>query len=276
MVQDLGFRTGGGVARAERPERLDSAMTVDDRVLEQAEEVLGYRFQDRSLLETALTHASIADDRLESNERLEFLGDAVLGYLVCEELYRRYEHLLEGELTKIKSAVVSRNLCAHIAREMGLDQMIALGKGMHGRDALPSSLAAAVFESVLGAILLDGGIEAAKDFVISCMKPHIEEAASSGHQQNFKSVLQQHAQAHLEHQPIYVLLGESGPDHAKCFEIAVQLGNRRFPSCWAASKKQAEQQAALNALQELGLIRTTSQGQIVYVPEELESSGDSE
>ncbi len=248
-------------------------MTLDEATLAEAERVLGYRFAQRELLERALIHASIADDRLASNERLEFLGDAVLGYVVCEHLYRTYEDLLEGELTKIKSAVVSRSLCARIARELGLDGMIALGKGMQVREELPSSLAAAVFESVIGAILLDGGIEPARLFIMEHLHAHIEEAASSGHQQNFKSVLQQHAQAHLDHQPVYVLVNESGPDHAKRFEIAVQLGGRRFESCWAASKKQAEQKAAFRALEELGLIRTTRDGVAVYVPEDLESSG---
>lgn len=251
-------------------------MAVDEATLDHAERILGYTFRDRGLLDRALTHASIADDRLLSNERLEFLGDAVLGYIVCEELYARYEDLLEGELTKIKSAVVSRTLCARIANELGLDQMILLGKGMQGREALPTSLSAAVFESVIGAILLDGGIEAARDFVIAKLAPHVEAAASSGHQQNFKSVLQQHAQAHMEDQPVYLLLDEKGPDHAKCFEIAVQLGMRKFRSCWAASKKQAEQQAALNALDELGLIRRTGDGRLVYVPEAMESAEDAE
>lgn len=246
-------------------------MNIDDQTLSEAERVLGYCFKDRSLLQQALIHASVADDRLASNERLEFLGDAVLGYVVCEHLYRTYEDLLEGELTKIKSAVVSRTLCAKIAKELGLDQMIALGKGMQVRDELPSSLAAAVFESVIGAILLDGGVEAARVFVVTKLTPHIEEAASSGHQQNFKSVLQQHAQAHMEHQPVYVLVDETGPDHAKRFEMAVQLGSRRFASCWARSKKQAEQRAAFSALEALGLIRTTSDGTFVYVPEELEA-----
>jgi ribonuclease-3 len=237
--------------------------------IRKVESVLGYTFSDPALLERALTHASIADDRLESNERLEFLGDAVLGYVVCEELFRQFDDLLEGELTKIKSAVVSRQLCARIAKELGLDQMLSLGKGMQARDSLPSSLAAAVFESVIGAILLDGGIDVARRFILEHIAPHIEEAAASGHQQNFKSVLQQHAQAHLDHQPVYVLKRETGPDHAKRFEIAVQLGDRVFDSCWASSKKRAEQKAALIALEELGLIRETRDGQVVYVPEEM-------
>ena len=250
-------------------------MALSPESLQKIESVLGYSFGDPSSLERALTHASIADDRLESNERLEFLGDAVLGYVVCEELYRHFDDLLEGELTKIKSAVVSRQLCARIAKELGLDQMLRLGKGMQARDSLPSSLAAAVFESVIGAILLDGGIDAAKRFILEQVEPHIEEAAASGHQQNFKSVLQQHAQAHLDDQPVYVLKSETGPDHAKKFEIAVQLGERFFESSWASSKKRAEQKAALIALEALGLIRETRDGQVVYVPEEMfESPND--
>lgn len=244
-------------------------VALSDESVNKIESVLGYSFSDPSLLERALTHASIADDRLESNERLEFLGDAVLGYVVCEELYRQFEDLLEGELTKIKSAVVSRQLCARIAKSLGLDRMLSLGKGMQARDNLPSSLAAAVFESVIGAILLDGGIDEAKRFIVTHIAPHIEEAAASGHQQNFKSVLQQHAQARLDHQPVYILKSETGPDHAKKFEIAVQLGDRLFASSWASSKKRAEQKAALIALGELGLIHETRDGHVVYVPEEM-------
>lgn len=249
-------------------------MGVEESALDKAEHILGYSFRDRSLLAQALTHASIADDRLRSNERLEFLGDAVLGFIVCEELYRLYDDLLEGELTKIKSAVVSRHLCAMVARDLGLDRLLLLGKGMQARDNLPSSLSAAVLESVIGALLLDGGIDAARRFIIEHMSSHIEEAAASGHQQNFKSVLQQHAQAHMDHQPVYLLISESGPDHAKRFEIAVRLGERMFTGSWASSKKRAEQNAALLALEELGLIRETRDGQVIYVPEEMESAGE--
>lgn len=251
-------------------------MGVDESALDKAEKILGYSFRDRSLLSQALTHASVADDRLQSNERLEFLGDAVLGYIVCEELYRQYDDLLEGELTKIKSAVVSRHLCAKVARGLGLDRLLLLGKGMQARESLPSSLSAAVLESVIGAVLLDGGIDAARRFVIEHLSVHIEEAAASGHQQNFKSVLQQHAQAHMDHQPVYLLINESGPDHAKKFEIAVRLGDRTFTPSWASSKKRAEQNAALLALEELGLIRETREGRVIYVPEEMHSTADEE
>ena len=241
-------------------------MVIEDGVFEGAEDALGYAFKDRSLLQTALTHASIADARLASNERLEFLGDAVLSFVVCEALYKRFDDLLEGELTKIKSAVVSRRQCARIARNLELDRYLVLGKGMRSRPALPGSLSAAVYEAVIGAIFLDGGIRAARRFIMKHMADHIDAAATSGHQHNFKSVLQQHAQSEGEPTPEYVLLDEKGPDHAKAFQVCVQMGNERFESCWSGSKKQAEQDAALATLRALGLIQDDKHGRVLYVP----------
>ncbi|MEO1128849.1 MAG: ribonuclease III [Planctomycetota bacterium] len=249
-------------------------MSVDQSVLQQAEQVMGHTFADRDILRLALTHASIADDRLESNERLEFLGDAVLGMLVCEYLYHHYPTLLEGEMTKIKSAVVSRRMCAKITTELGLERLLSLGKGMRSRSMLPSSLAAAVLESVLGALYIDAGMDGVRDFLMPKLAPHIDQAARSGHQQNFKSVLQQYAQQTCGVSAEYVLLDEKGPDHAKCFEVCAEVDGRRFESCWAPSKKQAEQQAALVALQTLGLLRRTAEGHVIYVPEQVDVLDD--
>lgn len=222
-------------------------------MINQAAQVLGYTFTDPSLLEEALTHASSAGSRLESNERMEFLGDAILGCVVCEYLYHAFPDLLEGDMTKIKSAVVSRKVCAKISEAIDLSGMLNLGKGMSGRPGLPSSVAAAVLESIIAAIYLDGGLDPARDFILRELKPYIHEAEASSHQQNFKSVLQQLAQKHLPNNPSYVLLDAKGPDHAKAFEVCVQLGGRNFGSAWANSKKEAEQHAALQALVELGL-----------------------
>lgn len=222
-------------------------------MIDDAAEILGYRFTNEQLLCEALTHASSADSRLKSNERMEFLGDAILGYTVCEYLYQNYPDLLEGDLTKIKSAVVSRRICALVSKSINLSSMLNLGKGMSGRPGLPSSVAAAVLESIIAAIYLDGGMESAQAFILKHLKPYIEEAADSAHQENFKSVLQQIAQKHMPGNPIYVLLDEKGPDHAKAFEVCVQIGDQSFASAWANSKKEAEQKAALNALCELGL-----------------------
>jgi ribonuclease-3 len=230
---------------------------------ERAEQVLDYQFRDESLLREALTHASSAGDRLQSNERMEFLGDAILGFVVCEHLYQQYTGLLEGELTKIKSSVVSRRVCARISHRIGLAAMLDLGKGMEGRPGVPNSVAAAVFESVVAAIYLDGEMEPARQFILTRTEPYIQEAAESAHQQNFKSVLQQHAQKTMPQTPNYMLLNEQGPDHAKCFEVCVEIGGQRYGSAWASSKKEAEQKAALLALSELGLAEIDEHDKVV-------------
>lgn len=219
--------------------------------LDRAREITGYLFSDPDLLLTSLTHSSFAGSRLESNERLEFLGDAVLGMVVCEELYRRFEDWLEGELTKVKSFVVSRRVCAAIADEIGLTDLLILGNGVDTRSALPTSLRAAVFEAVIGAILLDGGINPAKEFILRSVGTHIDRCTATENQDNHKSSLQQFAQRWLSATPHYESLDEQGPDHCKCFEVCVVIGGRRYPSAWGSSKKEAEQEAARKALEQL-------------------------
>lgn len=227
-------------------------------VFERAEAAIGYRFKDRSLLNAALTHASVANHRLQSNERLEFFGDAILALVVCQELFERFPDLLEGELTKIKSTVVSRATCAEVSRTIGLPELLFLGKGMAGRSRLPNSLAAAVLEALIAAIYLDGGgLQEARRFILQHMSDHISQAADSDHKRNFKSQLQQYSQRALNGTPNYDLLDEQGPDHSKCFEICVAIHGRRFPPAWGASKKEAEQKAAYNALCELCQIRAS-------------------
>jgi ribonuclease III len=235
---------------------------MDPIDIQRVEEVVGHQFRDHQLLKTGLTHASLVDSRLQSNERLEFLGDSVLGLVVCDYLFTHYPDLLEGEMTKIKSMVVSRRVCAEVAAELGLEEVLRLGKGMSRRSALPGSVLAAVLESLIGAVYLDGGLEVAREFILRMMRRRIEQAARSGHQHNFKSVLQQTAQQTMGMTPQYVVLDEKGPDHAKCFEVAVEIGARRFGSCWGPSKKQAEQDAALQALRELGLATNEENGEI--------------
>lgn len=214
----------------------------------------------------ALTHASTTENGLNSNERLEFLGDSVLGIVVCERIYRRYPSLREGEMTKIKSVVVSRETCARIARQIGLEPLLSLGKGMQGGE-LPASLSACAFESVIGALFLDAGFDRAAAFLIPLVEPLIDKAAASGHQQNFKSVLQQYAQHHLNATPTYRVLDEKGPDHSKCFKITVEVAGRRFEPCWGATKKKGEQEAALAALRELGLIEDMEGDVRVVMPD---------
>jgi len=232
---------------------------MNEEIRLQAESILDYTFKDPDLLNEALTHASVADTRLKSNERMEFLGDAILGMVVCECLYTAYPSLLEGDMTKIKSSAVSRRTCSEVACQLGLDQFLKIGKGLSSHNDLPESISAAVMESVIAAIYLDGGCDAAARFIRTHFIPVIEQCADNGHQYNFKSVLQQYVQGCCESHATYHLLDEKGPDHAKCFKMRVEIDDRQFPSSWAASKKQSEQQAALNALIELGVAQIDAQ-----------------
>ena len=214
--------------------------------------ILDYRFEDITLLRAALTHASGADHRLGSNERLEFLGDSILGAIVCEQLYRKFPDYLEGELTRIKSVVVSRRTCAKISVRLGFEEFLILGKGMGTQDATPSSILADVFESLVGAIYLDGGMDAAKRFIVRHIETEIDETVGGLIGNNYKSSLQHVAQRLFNETPTYLLLDEKGPDHSKCFMIAAQIRGHRYPSAWGRNKKEAEQHAAMNALLELG------------------------
>jgi len=198
------------------------------------------------------------ENRLLSNERLEFLGDAVLALVICEVLFEQFGDYLEGDLTKIKSMLVSRGTCARLCRELKLNKLLKVGKGMVSSRALSGSLAAGLFEALIAAIYLDGGYNAAKDFVLRTFGPLIERADANQSQGNFKSVLQQYAQEKLDTTPVYVLLDEKGPDHDKCFELTVMLDDRQFPSAWGSNKKEAEQKAAFNALVQLGVISPSS------------------
>ena len=217
----------------------------------QCEARLGYTFTDKLLLKGALTHASGALHRLKSNERLEFLGDAILGFVVCERLFQLFPDYLEGDLTKIKSIVVSRSTCAKISDQMGLADFLILGKGMTTNPRVPASLLADVFESLTAAIYLDGGEPAARDFIHRFIGPEITAAVAGELGGNYKSLLQQLAQRDFGTTPTYALLDEKGPDHSKCFKISAQVGPQRFAAAWGRNKKEAEQHAAQNALCEI-------------------------
>jgi ribonuclease-3 len=227
---------------------------VRQETLQQCQEIIGYRFSAPALLSQALTHSSVAPSRQESNERLEFLGDAVLAIVVCHELYDHVDDLTEGEMTKIKSAVVSRQTCAEVAHETGVCEQLFLGKGVSQRGGLPVSVAGAVFEAIIGAVYLDGGLAPARDFILCHLRPHIAKALANEHQYNYKSMLQQYVQRQWADTPQYHVLDEKGPEHSKCFEVAVSIGGEHFPSAWGMTKKQAEQEAACLALTELGQV----------------------
>lgn len=198
-----------------------------------------------------MTHASGVQHRLSSNERMEFFGDAILGMVVCERLFHQYPQYSEGELTKIKSVVVSRDTCARMSDALGLDAHLILGKGMAADPTVPRSVLAAAFESLVAAIYMDGGMPAAERFILEHVGPEIEAAVSSEFGGNFKSLLQQLAQREFGVTPNYQMLDEKGPDHAKCFKIAAQIGAQRFTAAWGKSKKESEQRAAHNAINQL-------------------------
>ena len=212
---------------------------------------IGYTFRDKHMLRAALTHASGAEHRLASNERLEFLGDAILGFVVCELLFRQFTQYLEGELTKVKSVVVSRQTCAKISEALGLQEFLILGKGMTTTPTVPPSVLADVFESLIAAIYLDGGHDAARNFINTYIGPEVELAATGELGGNYKSLLQQFSQREFGSTPTYHLLDEKGPDHSKCFKMSAQVAGQRYQPAWGRNKKESEQRAACNALSEL-------------------------
>lgn len=228
---------------------------MDKDVLHQIEQILGYEFANEALVKRAFTHSSAVDSRLDSNERLEFLGDAILSTVICETLFDKYNRYAEGELTKMKSMLVSRGTCARVARKMGLSNFLIVGKGMISSRALPTSLSAGLLEAVIAAVYIDGGFDAARDFIVRNFRYLIEQVDSQEAHGNFKSLLQQSSQEQFGVAPTYVLLDEKGPDHNKCFESEVVIDQRHFPSAWGANKKEAEQKAAYNALVELGVLQ---------------------
>ncbi len=227
-------------------------------ILKQCQEIIGYEFGEEELLGMALSHSSVCERRMDSNERLEFLGDAVLDIVICEELFRRFPEYLEGDLTILKSAVVSGRSCARVARKLELQAFLRVGKGITERREVPDSLSAAMLEAIIGAIYLDGGLAMAREFVLSHFEPLIKLVSEDQYHRDYKSLLQQHAQSELGVVLSYELLDEKGPDHAKAFEIGVSMviegKTRRFTPAWGISKKEAEQKAARIALEELEVL----------------------
>lgn len=216
------------------------------------ERALGYRFESEELVELALTHRSYAAEHgLEvSYERLEFLGDAVLQLAVTRHLYETYDDLAEGELAKIRAAVVNKRTLAGIARTLGLGASILLGQGEEtsgGRDK--DSILADVVESLLGAVYLDGGYEPASRFVLENWVPFIEDRAAAPGRRDYKTRLQE-TLARDGLTPRYEII-ESGPDHAKAFRADLWVDDELRATGEGSSKKRAEQDAAREATEKL-------------------------
>ena len=243
--------TEAGQPPARRPELLVAGEGDHQEKLAYCQERIGYQFKDPQLLLEALTHASSAAHRLASNERLEFLGDAILGMVVCDWLYHEFPEYSEGDLTKIKSNVVSRKTCAGIARQLHLERCLIVGRGVTRNRSFPKSLVSDVFESVVAAVYLDGGLEPVCKMLREWLSEEVQQASSSQGAGNHKSQLQQLAQRDLGDTPNYHLLSETGPDHNKSFQVMVIIGKQLFAPAWGRNKKEAEQRAAGNALAEL-------------------------
>jgi len=223
-------------------------------MIKDLEAAIGYRFKNISLLQNALTHSSYANERwhnsLLSNERLEFLGDSILGMTVAEYLYRNFPDRPEGELTRMRADMVCEKALAKVAARIGLGRHLMLGNGeeQSGGRSRDSILADAV-ESVIAAAFLDGGMDAARQFIDRFVL--VEIPVQKLHNADYKTALQELVQQKKNQVLSYVLTGESGPDHDKHFEVEVKLNGTAIGTGSGSSKKRAEQDAARCALEKM-------------------------
>jgi len=227
---------------------------------------LGYAFHDSGLLARAVVHRSAPNERPavypESNERLEFLGDAVLDLVIAEDLYRRFPGATEGELTRFKAALVSELALADVARDLGLGKYLVLGRGEEetgGRDK-PSILSDAL-EAVLGAVYLDGGMPQVEALVLRLFGPGLAVVDQSGAPRgDYKTALQEWTQARGMGLPAYRLEAAEGPDHARRYTVVVALGGKPLATGQGPSKREAERLAARGALAQLGVLAGSDPG----------------
>jgi len=221
--------------------------------VDELEKRLGYSFQNRALLENALTHSSYANENrgkgLESNERLEFLGDSVLGMVTADYLFRAHPDLPEGDLTRTRAALVCEGGLVVVARAVGLGSYLKLGRGEDaggGRER--DSILADAVEAVIAAIYLDGGIGSARKFIQRFI---LDRESEKSAKRDYKTTLQELVQRESGQVLEYRLLGSSGPDHAKVFQVEVELNGSGIGSGEGHSKKEAEQMAARAAIEKL-------------------------
>lgn len=224
------------------------------RPLEEYEKQIGYTFQDKKLLETALTHSSYANEhKTQSYERLEFLGDSVLGFVTAEYLFRNYAALPEGQLTKTRAALVCEKSLCGFSRSLEVGSFLRLSHGeMHSGGRERPSILADVFESTTAAIYLDSkSLDRAREFILRFIAPAAKSRGSKAFK-DYKTMLQEIIQQNPEERLEYVLTGESGPDHQKHFTVEVHLNSNVIGKGGGRSKKEAEQQAAREALELMG------------------------
>jgi len=232
---------------------------LSENDINQIETKLNYEFQNKSLIIQALKHRSFLsvtnESRLLSNERLELLGDAVLGMVVTEYLFKKFSLKEEGELTAIKSLLVSRKILARIARKIGIGEFILLNEAEEkagGRNR--TSIVADAFEAIIGAIYLDGGLAIIVDFIHKNLLVRADKILSDEQNKNFKSILLEYSQSKNLGLPQYIVRNEEGPDHEKLFTIEVLINNQVLGMGKGNSKKKAEQISAKNALKKLNIL----------------------
>ncbi len=223
----------------------------------QLEKELNYEFKDKSLLKNALYHSSYANEKqlsCGSNERLEFLGDAVLSLIVADYIYKNCTDLPEGELTKLRASLVCEKTLCGFSKELNLGDYLFLGKGEEANGGRTrTSILADAFEAVLAAIYLDGGIEVARKHVLRFVLKELNKIENDTCK-DYKTTLQEVIQKNPEERLTYVLIAESGPDHNKNFTVEVHLNSNVIGTGDGKSKKSAEQTAAKHALELMGLI----------------------
>jgi ribonuclease-3 len=230
-------------------------LTSEQLPLNGLEDKLQYQFKNKRYLKTALTHSSYANEchlPCGSYERLEFLGDSILGLVVADYLYRHYPKLPEGDLTKKRAALVCEKACCGFSRQLGIGDYMLLSRGeQRSGGKTRSSILADMFESITAAIYLDGGMEKARKFVLRFVVPLLKEPKPKTFK-DYKTALQEIVQKNPEDRLEYVLTGESGPDHYKHFTVEVCLDGNVVGKGGGRSKKEAEQQAAREALGLMG------------------------
>ncbi len=223
----------------------------DDERIRACERALGYPFFNKILLKNALTHSSSTSDKRMDNERLEFFGDAVLDLVVREYLFHNYPSRQEGDLTEAKSAVVCRTALVKAAQRIGLKAYLSLGRGIGKRRAVPDSLLADAYEAIVAAIYLDGGYQPVRKFILGTLGEEIPYAIEQANNDNHKSVLQKLLQQRKRPLPVYRVLGSTGPEHSRVFQVAVLVEGQEVGRGTGSNKKAAEQDAARSALENL-------------------------
>ncbi|MCE5321729.1 ribonuclease III [bacterium] len=229
-------------------------MTLDQKTLEQIVQKLRVEIKDLGLLRQALTHRSYLGESAEavSNERLEFLGDSVLGVVIAEYLYTQFPERSEGELAKAKAVAVSEPVLSESAKQLGLQDMILMSSGEEASGGRKRhSIMADAFEALVAVIYLDSGLEAARQFILRALDSILKDVERKQHIRDYKTLLQEYTQGIHKKAPLYVVIDEKGADHDKTFTVEVMLDDRRLGSGVGKSKKQAEQAAALQALEKI-------------------------